>query len=88
MHLFIAKGMRGGISYITKKYSKADNKYIKSYDDKKPNKYITYLDANDLYDWVMSQYLPYSEFKWLNKKEIDKFCLNSIGENSSNGYIN
>ena len=29
----------------------------------------------------MSQYLPYSEFKWINKKEISGFCLNSIGEN-------
>ena len=35
----------------------------------------------------MSQYLPYSEFKWLNQKEIDKFCLNSIGGNSSGGYM-
>ena len=35
----------------------------------------------------MSQYLPYSRFKWLNQKEISKFCLNSIIENSSVGYI-
>ena len=40
----------------------------------------------------MSQYLPYHEFIWLNKKEIDKFDVNStqcnsIEENSSNGYI-
>ena len=35
----------------------------------------------------MSQYLPYSEFKWLNKKEISWFCLNSISENSFVGYI-
>ena len=26
----------------------------------------------------MNQFLPYSGFKWLNQKEIDKFCLNSI----------
>ena len=32
----------------------------------------------------MSQYLPYSEFKWLNKKEISSFCLNSISENGLN----
>ena len=32
----------------------------------------------------MSQYLPYSEFKGLNQKEIDRFDVNSIGENSSN----
>ena len=35
----------------------------------------------------MSQYLPYSRFKWLNQKEISDFCLNSIEENSSIGYI-
>ena len=35
----------------------------------------------------MSLYLPYSEFQWLNQKEIDKICLNTIGENSSIGYI-
>ena len=35
----------------------------------------------------MIQYLPHGEFKWLSKKEIDKFDLSSIGENSSIGYI-
>ena len=64
MHLFSEKGMRGGISYIAKRRSKASNKYMKCYD----SKYITYLDANNLYDWAMIQYLPYSEFKWLNPK--------------------
>ena len=37
-----------------------------------------YLDANKLYGRAMSQYLPYRGFKWLNKKEIDKFCLGLI----------
>ena len=35
----------------------------------------------------MMQYLPYDGFKWLNKKEIYDFCLNSISENSPVGYI-
>ena len=35
----------------------------------------------------MSQYLPYIQFKWLNKKGINGFCLNSIEENSAIGYI-
>ena len=35
----------------------------------KKNKYITYLDSNNLYGWAMSQYLPYSEFNWLNQIE-------------------
>ena len=35
MYLFIEKGMRGGISYIAKRYSKANNKYTQSYDNEK-----------------------------------------------------
>ena len=46
-----------------------------------------YLDANNLYGWAISQYLPYSKLKWLNQKEIDKFDVNSIDENSLDGYI-
>ena len=65
MHLFIEKGMRGCISYIAKRYSKANNKYMECYDSSKESKYITYHDANNLYGWAMSQYLPYSGFKWL-----------------------
>ena len=87
MYLFIEKGMRGGISYIAKRFSKANNKYMQSYDDKKPNKYIIYLDANNLYGWAMSQWSPYGGFKWLNQNETDKFDVNSIGENSSIGYV-
>ena len=78
MHLFIEKGMRGGISYIAKRYSKANNKYIKCYDSSEESKYIIYLDENNLYGWVMIQYLPYGRFKWLNQKEISDFSVNSI----------
>ena len=54
MYLFIAKGLRGGISYIAKRYAKANNKYMKDYDPTKPSKYISYLDMNNLYVWTMS----------------------------------
>ena len=60
---------------------------MKCYDSREKSKYITYLDANNLYGWAMSQYLPYSGFKWLNQKEMNDFCLNSISKNSSIGYI-
>ena len=62
MYLFIKKGMRGGISYNAKRHSKANNKYMQSYDAKKSNKFISYLDANNLYGWATIQYLPYSGF--------------------------
>ena len=87
MHLFIDKGMRSGISYFAKRHCKANNKYMKCFDSSKESKYITYLDANNLYGWAMIQYLPYSGFKWLNQKKISDFCLNYISENSSIGYI-
>ena len=87
MHFFIEKGMRGGISYNSKRHSKANNKHMKSYNSSEEIKFIMYFDANNLYGWAMSQSLPYSEFKWLNKKEISDFCLNSISENRFVGYI-
>ena len=50
--------MRGGISYIVKIHGKANNKKMKCYDSGEESKYITYLDADNLYGWAMSQYLP------------------------------
>ena len=32
-------------------------------DEYKESKFILYLDANNLYGWAMSQYLPYGGFK-------------------------
>ena len=34
MYILFKKGTRGGISYISNRYSKAKNKYMKSYDPK------------------------------------------------------
>ena len=82
MYLFIEEGMRGGISYIAKIFSKASNKYMKSNDVNETSKFMTYWDASNLYGWAISQYLPYSRFKWLIQKEIDKFDVNSIECNS------
>ena len=85
MYLFIEKGLRGGISYIIKRFAKGNNKYIKDYDPKKSSKFITYLDMNNLHDWAMSGYLPYGGFKWL--KNVDGFHLNSVSKKSPVGYI-
>ena len=63
MFQVIEKGMRGGVSYIANRYSKANNKCMKEYDEKEPSKYIMYLDANNLYRKAMSQYLPNRGFR-------------------------
>ena len=86
MYLFIEKGSRGEIFYICKRYSQANNKYMKNYDHIiKPWKYISYLDMSNLYDWGMSWYLPYGGFKLL--RNAVNFDVNSISKNSSIGYI-
>ena len=87
MFQFIEKGMRGGISYIANRYGKSNNKYMKTYDEKAPSKYIMYLDANNLYGWAMSQYLPTGGFKWMTKNHIDKIDLAKYTEDSKKGLI-
>ena len=76
-YLFIEKGTRGGISYIAKRYAKANNRYMSNYDPNKPSTIISYLDKNDLYGRAMSEYLPYGEFEWLkNVDELDVMPIN------------
>ena len=58
---------------------------MKKYDPTKDSKFIMYPHENNLYGWGMSQYLPYCEFKWL--KNIDKFDVNSVSENSLIDYV-
>ena len=65
MHLFIENGMREGIIYINKRYSKANNKCCPDYNKNKPENYIRYLDMNNLYGGAMSEYLPYGGIKWV-----------------------
>ena len=87
MFQFIEKGMRGGISHIANRYGKANNKYMKTYDEKAPSKYNMYLDANNLYGWAMSQYLPTGGFRWMTQKQINKIDLAKYKENSEKGII-
>ena len=87
MYQFIEKGMCGGVSYIANRYGKANNKYMEEYNEKKPSKYIMYLDANNLYGWAMSQYLPYGSFKWLSNEELNNIDLGKYKVDSDDGLI-
>ena len=70
MYLFLMDSIRGGISVCNKKHVIADNKYIDK--NTKNNKYLMYLDANNLYGVSMVQSLPYKNFKWSNNLTLDK----------------
>ena len=70
MLLMIEQGIRGGVSMISKRYGHANNPYMKEYDPDLLNKYITYLDANNLYGWAMCKPLPTHGFRWMTEQEL------------------
>jgi len=43
---------------------------MKNYVPNKSMNYITYLDANNLYGWAMSQKVPVGKFKWMTDKNV------------------
>ena len=83
MLLMIEKGIRGGISIISNRYGKANNKYMKDFNKSELSKYLMYVDANNLYGWAMSQKLPVHSFKWMSNKEIENiFNSPSMGKDA------
>ena len=78
MYLMIENGKRGGIAVVSKRYSKANNKYMeKNYNPEEKSKYILYLDANGLYATAMSKPLPVKDFKWMNEEELKNWKSHS-----------
>ena len=70
MLMMVEKGIRGGVSMISTRYGKANNPYMKDYDPDQPTKFISYLDANNLYGWAMSKPLPTDCFRFMNNEEM------------------
>ena len=96
MHLMVEEGIRGGICHSTHRYAKANNKYMKNYNNNEDSSYIQYLDANNLYGWAMSKKLPVNGFKWTDTSETSALARNNIinkefiknyNENDKKGYI-
>ena len=76
MLLKIQNGIRGGISTISHSHNKAKNEYMGTeFDATKDSKFISYLDANNLYGWAMSKQLPTSGFEWMADNELDDWNI-------------
>ena len=90
MMLMIEKGIRGGICQATHRYAKANNKYMKNYNENIELSFIEYLDANNLYGWTLSQKLPVNGFKWVKQKktiEYNEDFIKNYDENSNERYF-
>ena len=74
MFQMIDKGIRGGLCMIVKRRACANNKYMgDKFNPDLPSTYIIYLDANNLYGWAMSQFLPYGGFNWFDSPNIHDY---------------
>ena len=86
MLMMFERGIRGGITNISKRYAEANNKYMKDYNPDKESTFIQYLDANNLYGWAMSQQLPTHGFKWM--KDITEEKVMEILEKANHCMFN
>ena len=86
----VEEGIRGGICHSIHRYAKANNKYMKNYNNNEESSYIQYLDANNRYGWAMSKKLSVNGFRWLDSDEIneinEEFSKN-YNESDNKGYI-
>ena len=70
------------------KYKKANNKYMRNYDQTKASSYLMYVDANNLYGYVMSKKLPTGNFQWIEDTLIfTEDYIKNYNENSDIDYL-
>jgi hypothetical protein len=82
----IERHKRGGLCFVgSKRHVKANNHYLEDFDATKPENYLMYWDANNLYGWAMSQYLPYKNISLNSNINIDNIL--ELPDNSEIGYI-
>ena len=88
MYNFVENSTRGGISIISIRHAQANNpSFPDTYDDNLPNQNLIYSDANNLYGWAMSQFLPTHGFRFLNQDEITALKLEDLCDDDGDGYI-
>ena len=82
----IERQKKGGLCYVgSKRHVVANNHYFEDFNPEKPEDYLLYLDANNLYGWAMVQQLPYKDLKFDNDVPIETVLETS--DDSETGFI-
>ena len=85
MLLMFEHGIRGGITQAVNQYALANNPYMgDKFDPKECASSLQYLDANNLYGWVMSQSLPAGGFRWVS---IEPNEVRELAARTDKGYL-
>ena len=88
MLLMVQKGIRGGICHAIHRYAKANNKYMKNYDEDEESSFLEFLVAKNLYGWAMSEPLPVNGFDWMEDlSKIYADFIKNYDKDSDKGYI-
>jgi len=86
-HLFIENNIRGGISMISNRYVKANNKHTEvGLDRTLPTNFLSHTDANNLYGYTMGEPLPTGNFRFLTDDEIKRIDILNVPDDPT-GYI-
>ena len=86
-NLFIEERISGGMATISHWYTQTNSPGMENYDVSKCISYKMYMDASNLFGWVISQPLPISNFKWLTDEEMEDLKVMMMPDDSSRGYI-
>ncbi|KAK3107269.1 hypothetical protein FSP39_010803 [Pinctada imbricata] len=86
-YLFLEKGIRGGVSTVTKRFARANNKEMEDYDVSQTSNYLFLVDCNNLYGHSMSMKLPYSDFKWVEESQIHDIDFQNVPDDGETGFV-
>ena len=87
MLLMVEQEIGRGICQAIYRYATADNKYVLNRNKNIPSTYLEYLDANNLYGWVMCKKSTVSDFNWSKPKYRTEERIQNYDENSDYGVI-
>ena len=75
MSLLLEKNIRGGVSSVM------GDRYVRSDESRK----ILYVDAKNLYGWVMSEYVPYNKINF--DRDVKLKDISKTPDDSGIGYF-